>query len=192
MFHYNNQGGGEQFPIRARLRNMHKSYIFSMAQIQGVKIYEAPRRRLSYFALWHRPTKIDAMFEVTPKPLACLHLDAERTRPWKADVFKLKLAIREVKHGAKVDQTTLERIVTHKWSSGRRPGRRGRSASRHCGSSDVALRLSLGSAATGRQHASSPLSSCKLPQTKLKPCVVTAELQTGCNQTPQASCRVLK
>lgn len=55
---------GEQCSFRAWLGNMHKPYILRMAQFQGVKIYEAPRCRLSYFALWHQTTKIDAMFKV--------------------------------------------------------------------------------------------------------------------------------
>lgn len=41
----------EVVSARARLRNMHKPHIFSMAQIQGVKTYEALRHRLSYFVL---------------------------------------------------------------------------------------------------------------------------------------------
>lgn len=172
MLDYDNQGGGERFPVCARLRNTHKSYIFPMAQIQGAKIYEAPRRRLSYFVLWHRPTKIDAMFQVATKPLACSHVDADSTHLSSGKQTHLSWNWRS----AKVDQTTLEQIVAHKWSSGRRPGRGCRSAAAH-------PMWRWGSA----RASSLPLSSCKLPQTKLKSCVVTAELQTGCNQTPLAS-----
>lgn len=57
---------------------MHKSYIFRMAQIQGVKIYEPPRRRLSSFVLRHQTTKIDAMFKVPPEPVARADVDALR------------------------------------------------------------------------------------------------------------------
>lgn len=130
--------------------------------------------------------------EASLKPLARLHADARKdlSEPRKADAFKLKMAIRRVRRGVKVDQTTLERIFPLKWSSGRRPGRRCRSAARHCGSSDVALRLSLSSLPIGRERANLPLCSCKRPQTKWKPCVDAAELQTGCDQTPQAARRL--
>lgn len=66
-----------------------------------------------------------------------------------------------------------------------RPGRRCRWAAEHCGSSDLDLCIDGGDWMPDRQP-SSLLSLCTQPQTKLKTCVVTAELQTGCNQTFQA------
>lgn len=55
-----------------------------MAQFQGVKIYEAPRCRLSYFALWHQTTKIDAMFKILEP-----HVKQEdSSEPYKQTAFK--------------------------------------------------------------------------------------------------------